>query len=91
MSNKATCPACGSHTSDVWAAIRDGTECPVCGLSVEAMVAFDVAVKRGADEQLVERSAIAEQRAESAERELRRLQSVLEKVARLASSREEMS
>lgn len=43
MGNRATCPGCDSHTSSVWAALRDGEPCPYCGLSADAIVAVTAA------------------------------------------------
>lgn len=36
MSDKMTCPGCGSHTSSVYSAYADGEDCPICGLSYAA-------------------------------------------------------
>jgi len=86
MSNKATCPACGSHTSSIWMAIEEGTECPNCGLSAEAMLQFEAARRRGADEELVENAAKAEQRAEAAEQEVRQLRRALREIRSLTDA-----
>lgn len=38
MSEKMTCPGCGSHTSDVLRAFAADEPCPYCGLSSAAAV-----------------------------------------------------
>ena len=83
MSDRAFCPACNSESSTILAGFRDLGECPNCGLSVTVVEALTAAAKRGADEQLIERTAKAEQRAEAAERELAKLRHALRKIAAL--------
>ncbi len=82
MSNKATCPACGSRTSSLWALLYgDGAglddSCPGCGLSVDAMREVLAARERGANKDLTEKYEALLIRVDVAEREARELRQVV--------------
>lgn len=67
MSNKITCPGCGSHTSNVWQAIEDGEPCPHCGLPSSTIVQVNAVRDARGDERLREQLAEALVRAGRAE------------------------
>lgn len=83
MADKATCPACDSETSTIYRAFNEGEACPYCGLPADAANAVLAARERGASEQLVERAALAEQRAAKAEQEIGRLRGRLDRINRI--------
>ena len=78
VSDKATCPACGSHTSGVMDALigrRDS--CPSCGLAGSVMREVESARKAWGDADLAGRLETALVRAGKAESELKRLRARL--------------
>lgn len=78
MAEKATCPACGTHTSGVYAAlIGERKSCPQCGLAGDAMRQLDAARRRGADQALIDQAANAELRASLAESKVREMETRL--------------
>jgi hypothetical protein len=77
MSNKETCPACESMTSNIASAFRRGEPCPYCGLPADSAAAVIAAQERGADALLVRQAAEAERRAGVAEAEVDRLRGLL--------------
>lgn len=72
MSTKAECPGCGSCTSAIWSAFREGRPCPVCGLSAAAADEVLAARRKSADKELVAKYEEAIKRADKAEAALRR-------------------
>jgi Zn-finger nucleic acid-binding protein len=82
MAEKMTCPACNAHLSSVRTAFLDGDPCPNCGLSAAAALEVIAAIERGADEALTESAAKANQRADVAEAQVRRLQRKVERIKR---------
>jgi len=84
VSEKMSCPGCGTHTSDVLRAFQEGQACPNCGLSASAADEV-LAVRRAqADERVKaagEQALVRAGRAESANRVLRyRLDRIKEEV-----------
>jgi hypothetical protein len=80
MSNKQSCPACGSHTSAIWSAFEDGAPCPYCGLPADSALQFEIAQRRGADEALIERTAKAEALVAQAEHRIRELERQIQEI-----------
>lgn len=83
MGDRAYCPGCNSETSSILFGFRDRGECPNCGLSAEVALALEMARAKGADAQLIDRAAKAEQRAEAAERKVAELRATLRQIAYL--------
>jgi hypothetical protein len=83
VSTRALCPACQTCTSDVRLAFERGSPCPNCGLSAQAAADVLSARARGADAELVERTAVAVRRAELAEAAVADLRAVLERARRM--------
>ena len=54
-----TCPGCGSHTSSILFAVRDGEPCPSCGLSAAAILEITSVKASRADEALKQQTAAA--------------------------------
>lgn len=79
---KKSCPACNAWTSSVGIAFRDGEDCPYCGLPAEAAELIEKARDRNVAETVLERLALAERRAATAERKARQLQSALNAISR---------
>jgi hypothetical protein len=88
VSDKAICPACDSYTSAIHEAFRDGGACPYCGLPAAAAKAVLAAQERGANEDLAQRAAKAEQRAAKAEREAAWLRDRLDQIGRIAADQQ---
>lgn len=80
MGNKATCPACDSHTSAIFQAFGVGDPCPYCSLPADAAMEVERAARRGADADLQQRCLDAERRAAKAEAEAARLGAKLERI-----------
>jgi hypothetical protein len=80
MSEKRTCPACGSHGSDVLRAFAAGERCPQCGLSAAAAVEVDGIRAARADEQLKQRLATLTVKADRLERELEQARDALDAI-----------
>ena len=83
MSEKMTCPACNARLSSIRMAFLDGEPCPNCGLSASAALEVIAAIERGADEALTESTAKANQRADVAEAEVRRLRQKFARIKNL--------
>ncbi len=78
MSNKATCPACGSHLSGVYEALEgEIAGCPVCGLPGSVMRQIEDARRAHADAGLTRQLEEALVRAGKAEAELARLRRLM--------------
>jgi hypothetical protein len=52
MSDKMTCPVCGSHTSGVFSAAQNGDPCPRCGAPADVILRVDALRETRADEAL---------------------------------------
>jgi hypothetical protein len=85
MSNKMTCPGCGTHTSSVLAAFEEGRPCPNCGLSAEAALEIQAVRLKRADEELKTRLETAIKERDEAQRELQWAKQRLEKVGETLS------
>lgn len=77
---KRSCPACGTHSSDVGYDFINGDPCRFCGLPAEAALALDVAKARGAQQSILDMAAKAEARAGKAEAEVVRLRELLREI-----------
>ncbi len=91
MSAKEWCPACDAVTSNVRSAFERGEPCPHCGLSAAAAAELLAARARGAETELVERTARAELRAERAEGESARLRDVLTRARQVLAEAQPLS
>lgn len=52
MGNRMTCPVCGSHTSSVLYAVRDGEPCPHCGAPADVIERVNALQETRADSTL---------------------------------------
>lgn len=77
-----SCPACGSHSSAVLAAFREGLPCPSCELSAAATAEVLAIQRSRADGQLQERLAVEIRRRNTAEVQAERLARQLDAVRR---------
>jgi hypothetical protein len=77
MSEKMTCPGCGSHSSSVLADYRAEKPCRNCGLSWDAATEILDVQERTANEELKAKLAEALKRADKAEDKARRLRNHL--------------
>lgn len=77
---KRECPACGSWTTSVGIAFRDGDECPYCGLPADTADLIDKAREKGLSKKLTEALAAAEVRAVKAETERAEMASQLARI-----------
>lgn len=73
MSDKMTCPGCGSHTSSVWHAYIDGESMPCCGLSNGAIAELITIRDSRANDSIKAIADAAVKRANAAETELGKL------------------
>src|SRR5258708_4233586 len=80
MSEKMTCPGCGTHTSAVAEAHYADQPCPYCGLPAEAAAQVLAVRAARADEKLKATAEEALLRAGKAEGELRRARYRLQQV-----------
>lgn len=86
MSNKATCPGCGSHTSAVYDAMHgERAACDHCGLPGSVIYEVHEARKREADKELLAKYEAAIVRAGKAEAERDRLGRKLERFMAVAN------
>jgi O-phosphoseryl-tRNA(Cys) synthetase len=69
VSEKMTCPGCGSHGSAVLMAFGDDRPCPSCGLSADAAHEIIAVQRKRADEALKAELSEALRRADRAETE----------------------
>jgi hypothetical protein len=96
VSEKASCPGCGSHSSELYRLITTGetsdgkTACPSCDLSVTAIVEIGTVRRRVGDEQLkltlvqtLERASRAEAERDRLQRKLVYLRTVFEELEEL--------
>lgn len=81
MSEKMTCPGCGSHSSTILTAFTDGRSCPQCGLSASAALEIQDIRQERADRQLRERCETLTKELDEAKRELGWARSRLEGMA----------
>lgn len=80
MSEKMTCPGCGTNTSSVrWAYIQDDP-CPECGLSALASELLAVVRSRRADDALTAQLTEALKRIDKLERENESMSSKLDNI-----------
>lgn len=85
MSNKLSCPGCGSHTSGVYVAVADGAPCPHCGLAADAIITVHDARRRAADADLLAQLEAAVVRAGRAEAEAAKVKERLRQVIDLVA------
>lgn len=89
MSEKATCPGCDAHSSSVYRAIREGGNCPHCGLSHAALAEVLAARERGANAELTAKYEQAVIRADHAEQQAALLAVQLDRIRELANRKPE--
>lgn len=80
MSYKETCPGCDAHTSDVARAFANDQRCPSCGLSAAAAKEIMVVRQARADDAIKAEFAGLRLRADRAERDYERVNSVLSEI-----------
>ena len=82
MSNRMTCPGCEAHTSSVLAACEEGSPCPYCGLSANAILEIGALRVKRADETLKARLEKALVERDRAVAEAARLRGLVEDARR---------
>lgn len=85
MSDKLSCPGCGSHSSAIYRAVKDDGPCPHCGLSAAAILEVLGARERGANAELTARYEAAVIRADKAEDEATNLRKQLDDIRTAAN------